>query len=417
MRVLIAEDNGVWRKLLEQNARSWGFEPVLAEDGNQAWDILQREDAPRLAILDWQMPGIDGIDVCRKIKSSDNLPFTYVVLLTGRDADADMVAGLDAGADDYLTKPVQPAVLRSRLAAAKRIVEVVPPKEWSLPRVPGYEVLRLIGKGAFGTVWEAIQQSTGRSVALKVIRIDLATDEVFSRFAREVQILERMDHPNIAHVYDSQVDRKLAYCAMELIDGMTLEKHVKDLSPKVRLVLNMAALVCDALEHAHQQGIVHRDLKPSNIMITRDGQPKLVDFGLGKWMFRPNAIDETAQTLDGSVIGTPMFMAPEQARGENDKIDARTDIYALGIVVYILLIRRHPHNVNEKSRWETVRAIAEGHPRRPSELRPGFDPELEQILMRALANEQQARYQSAADYGTALRRFVHERLGRKKPLE
>jgi serine/threonine protein kinase len=131
-------------------------------------------------------------------------------------------------------------------------------------------------------------------------------------------------------------------------------------------------------------------------------------------MFQPSAIEETAQTLDGSVIGTPLFMAPEQARGENDKIDARTDIYALGIVVYILLVRRHPHNVNEKSRWETVRAIADGHPRRPSELRPGFDPELEQILMTALANEQRSRYQTAAEFGAALRRFIEVRLGPKK---
>ena len=174
--------------MLKQNVITWGLEPVIAEDGQEAWNILQLPDAPRLAILDWQMPEMDGIEVCRRLKRCQTLPFTYVVMLTSRDAEEDIVEGLDAGADEYLTKPVEPKVLRSRLAAAQRIVEAVPPKEWSLPRVPGYEVKRLLGKGAFATVWEAIQDETNRPVALKIIRVDLATDEVFNRFAREIEL-------------------------------------------------------------------------------------------------------------------------------------------------------------------------------------------------------------------------------------
>ncbi len=162
MKVLIAEDNAIWRQMLKQNVITWGLEPVIAEDGREAWKILQLPDAPRLAILDWQMPEMDGIEVCRRLKRCQTLPFTYVVMLTSRDAEEDIVEGLDAGADEYLTKPVEPKVLRSRLAAAQRIVEAVPPKEWSLPRVPGYEVKRLLGKGAFATVWEAIQNETNR---------------------------------------------------------------------------------------------------------------------------------------------------------------------------------------------------------------------------------------------------------------
>jgi DNA-binding response OmpR family regulator len=214
MKILIAEDNAIWRQMLKQNVSMWGFEPVTAEDGEQAWDVLQLADAPRLAILDWQMPQMDGIDVCRRLKQTQSLPFTYVVMLTSRDAEEDIVEGLDAGADEYLTKPVEPKVLRSRLAAARRIVEAVPPKEWSLPRVPGYEVIRLLGKGAFATVWEATQNETNRLVALKIIRVDLATEEVFNRFAREIQVAKRLDHPHIAHVYDGQIDRHIGYYAM-----------------------------------------------------------------------------------------------------------------------------------------------------------------------------------------------------------
>jgi serine/threonine protein kinase len=414
MKVLIAEDNSLWRKVLEQNVAKWGYDPVVAGDGEQAWEVLQRDDAPRLAILDWQMPGLDGIDVCRNVKHGDDRPFTYVIMLSARDAQEDMVAGLDAGADDYLTKPVEPVVLKSKLAAAKRIVELVPPKEWSLPRVPGYEVKRLLGKGAFATVWEAVQESTGRAVALKIIRVDLATDDVYGRFAREIQLLQQMNHENIARVYDSHVDKKLGYCAMELIDGVTLDKYVHDQEPKVGRILLLTAQVCDALDHAHQRGVVHRDLKPSNIMMTRAGEPKLVDFGMGKSMFQPDAEAETSHTLDGSLIGTPMFMAPEQARGEVENIDGRADVYALGVILYIMLLRRHPHKVKKLDRWQTVKAIAEGRARRPSEIRSGFDPDLEAIIMQALAEEPANRFQCAADFGAALRNFVRDRAAAKK---
>ncbi len=416
MKVLIAEDNALYRGMLAQNATKWGYDVVVAEDGEQAWEILQRDDAPRLAILDWQMPGRDGIDVCRKVKHSEDLPFTYVIMLTGRDAKEDMVLGLDAGADDYLTKPVDPLVLRSRLLAAGRIVQVVPPKDWTAPRVDGYEVKQMLGKGAFATVWEAIQIATGKRVALKIIRVDLASEEVFDRFAREIELMQQMDHPNIAQVYDSRLDEKQGYCAMELIDGWTLERYTKQEKPKATRILYIIGKVCSALDHAHRHGIVHRDLKPSNIMITRDGQPKLVDFGLGKSMFRPGTKPEpdADQSMDGSVIGTPMFMAPEQARGENDKIDGRTDIYALGIVLYLLFVRRHPHDLNNKDRWQAVRQVADGQVRPPSEVVPGFDHDLERIIMKALAKEPALRYQTAGEFAAALRDFVRDRMEKKK---
>jgi len=406
MKVLIAEDNPLWRSMLEQNVESWGYETVAAEDGEEAWEILQGDGAPRLAILDWQMPGMDGIDVCHRVKRGQDRPFTYVVMLTSRDAQEDMVAGLDAGADDYLTKPVEPAVLRSRLFAAQRIVEAVPPKEWSMPRVPGYDVQKLLGKGAYATVWQAVHEATNRRVALKVIRVDLATEDVFGRFAREIRLMRQMNHPNIARVYDSRIDQTLGYYAMELIDGCTLEKFVNQHRPKPRNIVVLTAQIGDALEHMHRQGVVHRDLKPSNVIMTREGRPKLVDFGLGKSMFQPEAEIETAQTLDGYVIGTPLFMAPEQARGEIEKLDARTDIYALGVILYIMLVRRHPNAVDEEDRWQTIRQIAEGNPRSPSELRPDFDRDLEQIIMKALAEEPENRYQNAAEFAAALRRFL-----------
>jgi eukaryotic-like serine/threonine-protein kinase len=409
MKVLIAEDNPLWRASLERQIENWGYEPVLANDGAAAMEVLKRSDAPRLAILDWQMPEMDGIDVCRCIKSDEHHPFTYVIMLTGRDADEDMVAGLDAGADDYLTKPVEPKVLCSRLKAARRIVEAVPPKEWAMPRIPGYQVHKLLGKGAFATVWEATHEKTDRPVALKVIRIDLATEEVFGRFAREIQVTEKLNHPFIGGILDSRIDHQLGYYAMELVDGLTLDKYVKEAEPKSGRILRLAADVCDGLDYAHQQGIIHRDLKPTNIMVTHDHRPKILDFGLARNMFCPDAETETLHSLDGSVIGTPLFMAPEQARGENESLDGRADVYAVGIIVYLFLLRRHPHRVNMKDRWQTIREIAGGQVRRPREIRPDFSREMEGILMKSLAENPEDRYATAADFGAELRRFIKER--------
>jgi serine/threonine protein kinase len=327
-------------------------------------------------------------------------------MLTSRDAEEDMVAGLDAGADDYLTKPVEPKILRSRLAAAQRIVEVVPPREWSLPRVPGYEVKQLLGRGAFATVWEATQNDTGRSVALKIIRVDLATEEVFNRFAREIRITEQLHHPHIARIYDSRVDEQIGYYAMELIDGDTLDTFVKLHHPKVAKILCLAVEVCGALNHAHQQGVVHRDLKPSNIMVTREGVSKLVDFGLARSMFRPEAESEAITSLEGTAIGTPLFMAPEQARGENEKLDGRADIYALGIILYMMLVRRHPHQVDMNDRWKTLREIAVGQVCPPSEVKPRFDKDVERILLKALADQPSARYATAGEFGKDIVRFL-----------
>lgn len=414
MKVLIAEDNALYRAVLSRQVESWGHEPVAVEDGLQALEVLERDDSPRLVILDWQMPGMDGIDVCRKVKRDPDHPFTYVAMLTSRDAQEDMVTGLDAGADDYLTKPIDPKVLRSRITAAERIVKLVPPKEWSVPRVEGYEVKEMLGKGVFATVWRAVRKATGETVALKVIRVDLATDEVFGRFAREIELMEKLDAPNIAKIYDSRIDKKLGYYAVELLTGGTLETYVKEKSPKPAAVLMLISKVCSGLDHAHQQGVVHRDLKPSNIMMTAEGEPKLVDFGLARSMFKTVDHDSAVHSMEGSIIGTPLFMSPEQARGNTDSIDGRADIYALGIILYVMLVRKHPHKVNNHDRWETIREIAAGQARRPSELRPGFNSDIERILMKSLAEKPDERYATAGEFGAAIRAFLQERLKAKR---
>jgi serine/threonine protein kinase len=415
MKILVAEDNAIWRAVVARHITLWGHEPVVAENGTLAWDILQRDDAPRLAILDWQMPGLDGIDVCRRVKRDPNHPFTYVVMLSSRDAQEDIVAGLDAGADDYLTKPIDPTLLKSRIAAAERIVRLVPPKEWATPRIDGYEIKSMLGKGVFATVWEAFHEATGRTSALKIIRVDLATDDVFGRFAREIELMEQLSHPHIAGIYDSQIDKTLAYYSMELVSGGTLEAYVQRKKTAPARLIHLIAKVADALDHAHRKGVVHRDLKPSNIMMTDEGEPKLVDFGLARSMFTTNREDSALHSMDGTVIGTPLFMSPEQALGKNQSLDGRADIFGLGIILYVLLLRKNPYNANPCDAWAMIREVAEGQPRPPSELRPGFDADLEKIMMKAFAHNPDDRFSTAGEFGEAIRSFLKERSRAGQP--
>ena len=412
MKVLVAEDNELWRKLLVTNLEKWGFDAVPTADGKAALSTLQSDNAPRLAVLDWQMPCMDGVDVCRKIKFDHERPFTYIMLLSSRDGTQDIVKGLDSGADEYLTKPIEFPVLKSRISAARRILEAMPVGDPGMPQIEGYEIDRVLGKGAFATVWRAKRIETGELVALKVIRVDLATEAVFSRFAREVRVMEQLNHPYLARVYDSHIDERTGYYAMDLVTGGNLHQYVRQEKRRPTVLINLMANVLDGLGHAHARGVIHRDLKPQNIMVTKSGIPKIVDFGMGKFLFESPA-EDALQTMEGSVVGTPMYMSPEQARGEQQGLDHRTDIYSAGIVLYMLLLRKHPHNVAPQDRGKTIRQIATGKVRHPTEIKASFNPEFADILMRMLAPEREDRYDSAADLATVFREFLDRRKNKQ----
>ncbi|MCC9654393.1 protein kinase domain-containing protein [Rhodopirellula halodulae] len=409
MKLLIADDNPVWRNLISAAVENWGYRIESASDGNEAYGYLRSEDPPRLALLDWLMPGMEGVEICRRIKQDPEHPFTYIILLTSRDRDEDMIQGLDAGADDYLTKPIVAPLLKSRLAAARRIIEAVPPMKWTKPQIEGFEIDHLIGRGAFATVWKGTHRSSGKPTAIKIIRADLATDLVFERFAREIQVMRKMDHPGIASIYASHLERDLAYYAMELVEGESLANYIASEAPRATRIIEMMAKVCDALQHAHDHGVIHRDVKPSNIMVGKDGQPKLVDFGLSKSMFRTKLPTSNSSTHDGAVLGTPLYMSPEQARGDAESVDHRSDLYAVATMLYLFLLREHPHGALSMSREETIHAIATTSPRPATEVNPKFNPQLEAILSRCLADNPDDRPQTAGQLAKELREFLNER--------
>jgi len=272
------------------------------------------------------------------------------------------------------------------------------------PKLEGYRILGRLGKGGVGIVWRAVQLSTRREVALKFLHAgSFASDRTRARFEREVEVAACLEHPNIARIYDSGVHRGVHFYAMELIDGVHLDTYVDENDLSYRQTLQLMQTVAAAVQVAHQRGVIHRDLKPSNIMMTPDGQPHILDFGLAKVLRE----DEKALTIsiDGEVAGTPAFMSPEQALGEVDGIDTRTDVYSLGTIMYRLLTRQSPHDLSGNWR-EVLERIATQEVRRPRDFFRGIDSDIEAILLKALARESDRRYMSAGDLAVDIGNYL-----------
>lgn len=271
------------------------------------------------------------------------------------------------------------------------------------PEVEGYEILGPLGAGGMGTVWRAVQKSTRREVALKVLgRGAFASERARRRFEREVELAARLEHPHIARVYDSGIYHGLYFYAMEFVDGPPLDEYVKNSALGRTETLRLIEAVCRAVQHAHQRGVLHRDLKPSNILVTSDGMPHVLDFGLAKALIED---DDLAISEGGEVLGTPAYMPPEQAIGRSGQVDTRSDVYSLGVVLYRLLTGGLPHDTSG-ARHEVLRRIAEDEVRRPREVARNLDRELEAILLNALAHDPDRRYASAGALADDIGRYL-----------
>lgn len=276
-----------------------------------------------------------------------------------------------------------------------------------------YRLLKLIGSGGMALVYSAEQEKPRRTVALKLIRPENAAPSGLSRFEQEAEILGRLDHAGIARIYEAGVVRSeestawagYPWLAMEYIGGDRLDRWAKQNSPTINERLELLAKIADALHYAHQRGVLHRDVKPANILVTPDGQPKLLDFGIAQ------LIDGSAQgtelhTATGRLLGTLAYMSPEQIERPSDGLDTRADVYALGVVAYQLLTGLLPHDTTEQSLASAARAIMEETPQRPSKLRPELRGEIETVVLTAIAKDRERRYQSMSEFAADLRRLT-----------
>ncbi|UCD51025.1 MAG: protein kinase, partial [Phycisphaerales bacterium] len=240
-----------------------------------------------------------------------------------------------------------------------------------------------------------LQISTSREVALKVPRAGLVgSEKALARFEREVELAAGLKHPNIARIHDTGIHQGIYYYAMDLIEGIHLDEYVRQHNLTIRQILELVQTVCQAVQHAHQNGVIHRDLKPSNVIVTAEGVPYIVDFGLAKNLLADDVV--LTVSIDGEVAGTPAYMSPEQAAGYMDRLDTRTDVYSLGVMLFTLLTGEYPHDLSG-SRLEVMHRIAAEDVRRPCKICPKIDKELEWLLLKALDNDPDRRYATAGE--------------------
>jgi WD40 repeat protein/tRNA A-37 threonylcarbamoyl transferase component Bud32 len=273
-----------------------------------------------------------------------------------------------------------------------------------------YELLSVIAQGGMGIVYKARQRSLGREVALKMVRADRSNEADLKRFRLEAEAAAALDHPNIVPIFEVGTHDGHQFFSMKLIEGCSLSGRLLEFADDPRAATRVLMITAQAVHHAHQRGILHRDLKPSNVLLDADGQPHVADFGLAK---RLDVEGEMTQT--GAVLGTPSYMAPEQAAGRSRAVTTATDVYGLGAVLYVLLTGCPPFQGD--TLLETLELVKEKPPRPLEEaaLHP-VDPDLALICLKCLEKEPRHRYASAEALADDLRRWLEHRPILARPV-
>ncbi|HTL53316.1 MAG TPA: protein kinase [Planctomycetota bacterium] len=268
-----------------------------------------------------------------------------------------------------------------------------------IPQIPGHEVVEEIGRGAMGLVYHARDRRLGRSVAIKILRAgELASGSTIERFRREAMALARISHPVIVPIYDVGDYNGLPYFTMEFIAGRSLTELINKREIATMQALEWSEKIADALDMAHQHGVIHRDVKPSNIMVDKRSRVRLMDFGLAKHMD-----SDSHYTVSGTTIGTPAYMPPEQARGTSSRVDARSDVYGLGAVLYEMVAGRPPFT--GKSVLDVIMKVLNEEPEPPRKYNPQLHPDIQTIILKCLEKNPEQRYVSALALRDDIARF------------
>jgi len=259
----------------------------------------------------------------------------------------------------------------------------------NMPSLPGYEMIDIIGKGGMGTVYKARQISLNRTVAIKVLSVELASDKGFiERFDREASALACLSHPNIVPIIDKGTCEGTYYFVMDFVKGTTLREMLKSGKLPIKEAIAISLQICRALAHAHSKGVIHRDMKPENVLLDGEGNARIVDFGLADMVGHTGL---GTLTGSGMAMGTAHYMAPEQ-RKDAKRADGRADIYSMGIIFYEMLTGEIP----------------QGHFRKPSELVQGISGGFDKIVIKCLQTEPDSRYQSAEELAMEIKAVASE---------
>ncbi|HUN82196.1 MAG TPA: serine/threonine-protein kinase, partial [Phycisphaerae bacterium] len=274
----------------------------------------------------------------------------------------------------------------------------------SIPeRIGGYRLLREIHRGGQGIIYKAVHVATRRIVAIKMLAAgSLASPRQRNRFEREIEIIAGLRHAHLVTLFETLElpDARTAF-AMEFVDGLPLDQWIEQSAASLDGKLRLFMTICDAVAYAHQHGIIHRDLKPGNILVDHDGRPHILDFGLAKAL----GSDQFNQTQTGEFLGTFAYAAPEQVQGDPQQIDTRTDVYALGMILYEMLADCRPYPESGPLS-EMLRFITRVDPPRPSTLKSGLDDELDTIVCKALAKDPARRYHSVAALSADIQHYL-----------
>ncbi len=423
-RVLLVDDQPKLLRLFERSLTKAGHEVVTAENGKLAIELVLAQDFD-VVISDVRMPDMGGVELLRALHERD--PDLPVLLVSGSPDLQTALKAVEYGAFEYLTKPVpfdklQASVERAverrrskaeeshmleeyrsseRLKTPSRHREV--PESWTGEYLGGgrYRIGRLLGTGGMGSVYAATREDLGRMrVAIKILHPQLAADgDLIARFRREAETVGAVNHPNIVRILDFQVDdeNEPAFLVMELLDGLSLRQELQRRGwLTVERSVFIATQMLAALAAVHRAGVIHRDIKPENVFLTSMSGlgdiVKLLDFGVAK----VQSADTLTQT--GAVIGTPMYMAPEQARGE--RLDARCDLYSVGAIMYEMLSAQAPFAGDNYN--ALLFAIQQGQPTPLAELRNDIADGLMAVVERSMACDIEQRFRTAEEMSQAL---------------
>ncbi len=406
--VLVVDDNQNNRDLIGRRLERAGYRVLHAENGPEGLDAVQNGGID-LVILDVMMPGLSGIDVLQILRKRHSAAELPVIMATAKDQSEDMVEALSNGANDYVTKPLDFPVVLARVEAQLRTRAASkgqqPQRGTVLAAVgPGsvlagkYRLEEELGSGSFGAVYSATHLGFDQQVAVKVLQTPVdESSETLARFRQEGRSAFRLQHPNVVSVLDFNFSEgSFAFLVMELLRGHNLEQELKSRGPLSKERCGEILLpICDALTEAHALGIIHRDIKPANIYLhqSRRGEVvKVLDFGIAKLV--GDTAMEKHLTLDDGILGTPAYMAPERLSG--GEYDGRSDVYALGVVLYQMLAGRPPFvsDTNEAMAVAMMHLTHQVEPLRA--LRPDISPALESVAMAALEKDPKSR-PTAAD--------------------